>query len=43
MFGEKIELIEYRKISKFENLPYVLGNKDEFKNFYYDLKKINFL
>ena len=40
--SEKIELIEYRKISKFENLPYVLGNKDEFKNFYYDLKKIKF-
>ena len=35
--SEKIELIEYRKISKFENLPYVLGNKDDFKNFYYDL------
>ena len=40
--SEKIELIEYRKISKFENLPYVLGNKDDFKNFYYDLKKIKF-
>ena len=40
--SEKIELIEYRKISKFENLPYLLGNKDDFKNFYYDLKKIKF-
>ena len=40
--SEKIELIEYRKISNFENLPYVFGNKDAFKILYYDLKKIKF-
>ncbi len=40
--SEKIDLIEYRNLPNFKNLPYVFGNKDEFKILYNDLIKINF-
>lgn len=40
--SEKIDLIEFKKLKKYENLPYVLGNKKEFKKFYNNLKKIKF-
>ena len=40
--SEKIELIDFKKIKQYENLPYIFGNKDEFKVFFYELKKINF-
>ena len=40
--SEKIELIEFRKIDNFEDLPYIFGNLDQFKIFYNNLKKVNF-
>ncbi len=40
--SKKIDLIDFKKIKEYENLPYIFGNKDEFKIFYYELKKINF-
>ena len=40
--GEKIDLIEYRKIQKYENLPVVEGEQNNFKILYYNLIKINF-
>ncbi len=40
--SDKIDLIKFKDIKKFDNLPYVLGNKDEFKIFYINLKKIKF-
>ena len=40
--SEKIDLIEYREIAKFQNLPYVFGNEKQFKIFYQNLEKINF-
>jgi len=40
--SEKIDLIEFKKLKKYENLPYVLGNKKEFKKFYNNLNKIKF-
>ena len=40
--SEKIDLIEFKKLKKYEDLPYVLGNKKEFKKFYNNLKKIKF-
>tara|TARA_B100001093_G_C26856429_1_gene1027672 strand:- start:1711 stop:2367 length:657 start_codon:yes stop_codon:yes gene_type:complete len=40
--SEKIDLIEYRNLPNYENLPYVFGNKDEFKILYKDLTKIKF-
>ncbi len=40
--SEKIELIDFKKIKEYENLPYIFGNKDEFKVFFNELKKINF-
>ncbi len=40
--SEKIELIDFKKIKEYENLPYIFGNKDDFKIFFYELKKINF-
>ena len=39
---KKIELIDFKKIKEYENLPYIFGNKDDFKIFFYELKKINF-
>tara|TARA_B100001057_G_scaffold451750_1_gene495101 strand:+ start:6829 stop:7485 length:657 start_codon:yes stop_codon:yes gene_type:complete len=40
--SEKIELIEFKSLPDYQNLPYVFGNKDDFKIFYKGLKKINF-
>ena len=40
--SKKIELIEYKKIKRFESLPYVFGSKEEFEIFYNNLKVINF-
>ncbi len=40
--SEKIDLIEFSNLKEYQNLPYVLGNKDEFKIIYKNLKKINF-
>ena len=40
--SEKIDLIEFKNFPNYQNLPYVLGNKDDFKIFYNNLKKINF-
>lgn len=40
--SEKIDLIEFKKLQNFEKLPYVLGNKNEFKILYNNLIKINF-
>ena len=40
--GTKEDLIEYRKISKYENLPIVKGESKSFKILYNNLIKINF-
>ena len=40
--SEKIDLIEFRNLPNYQTLPYVLGNKDDFRIFYNNLKKINF-
>ena len=40
--GKKIELIDYRDLVKFQDLPLVYGDKESFKIFYNNLKKINF-
>ena len=40
--SEKIDLIKFKDIKKFDNLPYVLGNKNEFKILHVNLKKIKF-
>ena len=40
--SEKIDLIEFKDLPDYQNLPYVFGNKDEFEIFYNNLIKINF-
>ena len=40
--SEKIDLIDYNMLNIDNNLPYVLGNKDDFKIFYDNLRKIKF-
>ena len=40
--SEKIDLIQFKDIPNYQNLPYIYGNKDDFKIFYNNLKKINF-
>jgi cell division protein FtsQ len=40
--SDKIDLIEFKNLNNYQNLPYVFGNKEKFKFFYDDLKKINF-
>ena len=40
--GKKIDLIEYRKILKYENLPIILGELESFKILFNNLDKINF-
>ena len=40
--SEKIDLIEFKKLQYFSNLPYVYGSQKEFKIFYDNLKTINF-
>ena len=40
--NKKINAIKFKNFQNFENLPYVIGNKEEFKIFYNNLKKIDF-
>ena len=40
--SENIELINFKKIEDYQNLPYIFGNKDEFKILFNNLKKIDF-
>ena len=40
--GKKIDLIHYRKIPKYENLPIVEGEQKSFKTLFENLIKINF-
>ena len=40
--SDKIEIIEFKKYSHLNNLPYVIGDKDNFKKLFNELKKINF-
>tara|TARA_B100001057_G_scaffold41506_1_gene37193 strand:+ start:3133 stop:3789 length:657 start_codon:yes stop_codon:yes gene_type:complete len=40
--SDKIDLIEFKSLPNYQNLPYVFGNKDNFKIFYSNLKKIDF-
>ena len=40
--SKKIELIEFNNMKNFKNLPYVFGNKSEFKVLYNNLAKIDF-
>ena len=40
--GKKTDLIEFRKISKYENLPIVKGEPKNFKKLFDNLIKINF-
>ncbi len=40
--SEKLDLIEFKKFQNYSDLPYVYGNKDQFKDLYLNLKKINF-
>ena len=40
--SENIDLIEYKKLSNYQNLPSIFGNRNEFKILYKNLDKINF-
>lgn len=40
--SDKIDLIEFKDLKGFENLPYVEGNKDDFKKLYKNLEQLNF-
>ena len=40
--SDRIELIEFKKNKKFQDLPYIIGNQKSFKNLYDGLKKIGF-
>jgi cell division septal protein FtsQ len=40
--SEKIELIEFNNLFNYQNLPYILGSKDDFKIFYEKINKIDF-
>ena len=40
--SEKIDLIEFKNLPNYQQLPYVLGNQNDFKILYNNLKKINF-
>ena len=40
--GKKIDLIKYRKIQKYKNLPIVEGDQKSFKILFNNLEKINF-
>ena len=39
---EKNDLINFKNFKEYKDLPYVIGNKEEFKIFYHNLKKMNF-
>ena len=40
--SEKVDLIEFKNLPNYQQLPYVLGNQNDFKILYNNLKKINF-
>ena len=40
--SEKIELIKFKNLPDYRNLPYIIGNKEDFEIFYNSLNKINF-
>ena len=40
--SEKIDLFEFINHSDYQHLPYVFGDQEKFKDFYENLKKINF-
>ena len=40
--SEKIDLIEFKNLKGYEDLPYVFGDKDKFEIFYNNLKETNF-
>tara|TARA_S200000501_G_scaffold341337_1_gene350612 strand:- start:130 stop:786 length:657 start_codon:yes stop_codon:yes gene_type:complete len=40
--SERLDLIEFKNLPNYQNLPYIIGNKDDFETFYNNLKKINF-
>tara|TARA_Y100000816_G_C26044778_1_gene547464 strand:- start:188 stop:850 length:663 start_codon:yes stop_codon:yes gene_type:complete len=40
--NEKMDLIEYKNISKYKKLPIIYGDKKNFKNLFGNLKKLNF-
>ena len=40
--SDKIDLIKFKNIPNYQDLPHVIGNREMFKIFYDDLKKINF-
>ncbi len=40
--GKKINLIEYKKISKYNNLPIIYGDRNNFKILFDNLEQINF-
>ena len=40
--SERIDLIEFKKLPNYQALPTILGNEEDFKIFYNNLKKINF-
>ena len=40
--SENIDLIEFKELNNYYDLPHVYGNVKEFKTFYNDLKKIKF-
>ena len=42
LLSDKIDLIKFKEIENFQNLPYVIGDEKVFKIFYKNLKKINF-
>lgn len=42
LLSENIELIKFTNLPDYQNLPYIFGDKDEFKSLYSNLKKIDF-
>tara|TARA_Y100001958_G_scaffold156724_1_gene150054 strand:- start:1044 stop:1700 length:657 start_codon:yes stop_codon:yes gene_type:complete len=40
--GKKIDLIEYKRLSKYSDLPIIYGDKKSFKILFENLKKVNF-
>jgi len=40
--SEKIDLIEFKNLPNYRNLPYIFGDKDQFEILYNNLNKINF-
>jgi len=40
--SKKIELIEFTKLSKYEDLPYIIGDYKKFKELFVILEKLNF-